>query len=182
MWLLFFFIISHCLLTHAKVINVTDEKVFTNLTQKNDKKIIVEFSANWCSACTQVKKPFEEVATEEEFETITFLCVDVEQSPALCKKYCSDGIPTFVYFDCGEQKDKEIGVKDMHIFKDHLRNSLRKNFISTKQQSLPRVTLLSPDDNLSIQKNNHGTYTDILNSVNNTIFSFITTIKEWVGC
>ncbi len=187
MWLLLFFLFFFSVPTNTKVITITDEKELEKLIQEDDTQVIVEFSANWCSACTQVKKPFEEVAAESEFNKIIFVCINIEQaSPVLCKKYCNkycnDGIPAFVYFDCGKQKEKEIGVKDIHIFKDHLRNNLRKNFTSTKQQAPSRVTLLLPGDKSPVQKNKQDSYVDICNSIINNVLAFVSNIKEWIGC
>ncbi len=181
MWLLLFFLLCHYMSTDTKVINITEERVFDNLIKENDKKVIVEFSANWCGACTQVKKPFEEVAAESEFDTITFVCINIDQAPTICKKYQIDGIPTFLYLENGKQKEKDIGVQDLRAFKDHLRGILRKNFASHKPQSLPRVTLL-PSDHSSMQKKNQVAYTDIIISINNAATTIMTSIKEWFDC
>lgn len=140
----FLLLLFYSVSTHTKIISINSESEFNKLVQGKDKQVIIEFSANWCGACTQVKKPFEEVSSETEFNsTVTFAQIDIDKVPLLCKKHCVEGIPTFIYLKNGKQKDKEIGVQDVHVFKDHLRNRLRKIFNLNKEKRGPHVALAS---------------------------------------
>ncbi len=182
MWLLLFFALCHYTFAYTKVIKITSEQTFNKLVQEKDKPIVVEFSANWCGSCTQVKEPFEEVSSESEFAMITFVYIDIDHFPILCKEHCIDGVPTFLYLENGKQKEKDVGLQNKHTFKDHLRGTLRKNFTLNKSKSLPRVVLLPSDYDSPMPKKNQVAYTDIITSINNAATAFISNIKEWFGC
>ncbi len=142
----------------------------------------MEFSANWSGSCTQVKEPFEEVSSEAEYTMIILVHIDTDQLPAVCKKHCIDGVPTFIYLKNGKQKAKDVGLQNKHTFKDHFRSRLRKIFTLNELKPLPRLVLLPSDHTLSIQKKNRTAYTDIIASINNATTTIMTSIKEWLGC
>ncbi|HEB42073.1 MAG TPA: thioredoxin [Candidatus Dependentiae bacterium] len=182
MWLLLFFALCHYTSTYTKVIKITSVQAFNKLVQEKDKPVVVEFSANWCGSCTQVKEPFEEVSSESEFAMVTFVHIDTDQLPTVCKKHCIDGVPTFLYLENGKQKERDIGLQNKHTFKDHLRSRLRKTFTLNKSKSLPRLVLLPSDYDSPMQKKNQTAYTDIIASINNVTTTIVTSIKEWLGC
>jgi thioredoxin 1 len=111
----------------AKIIRVADEAAY-NEALKNNQRLIVEFSADWCSVCNNVKKPFEEIANEDEFGNVAFIQVDVDKLDSISKQNGVVGVPTFVYLEKGDKKVEEIGVQNLPAFKDHLRDNLRKTF------------------------------------------------------
>jgi len=111
----------------AKIIHVSDEAAYNNALKSNQ-QLIVEFSADWCSVCNNVKKPFEEIANEAEFGDVTFIQVDVDKLDGISKQNGVVGVPTFVYLEKGDKKVEEIGVQNLPAFKDHLRDNLRKTF------------------------------------------------------
>jgi len=179
---LFVLILFHCTPTNTKIIKITDEPEFNKLVRGKNKQVIVKFSANWCGACTEVKKPFEEVSSELEFDNIiTFVYIDVDQVPTLSKKYQIVDLPTFIYLENGKQKEQDIGVQDIRVFKNHLRNKLRKNFILSKLNPVPGVALL-PQDYSLIQKEEQAKSTGIIAYIKNTTISIVTSIKEWFVC
>lgn len=111
----------------AKIIRVSDENAY-NDALKNNEQLIVEFAADWCSVCNDVKKPFEEIASEDEFGNVAFVQVNVDKLDTVSKQNGVVGVPTFVYLEKGDKKIEEIGVRNLPAFKDHLRDNLRKTF------------------------------------------------------
>ncbi len=111
----------------AKIIRVSDEDAY-NEALKNNQQLVVEFSADWCSVCNNIKKPFEEIANEDEFGDVAFIQVDVEKLDGISKQNGVVGVPTFVYLEKGDKKVEEIGVQNLPAFKDHVRDNLRKTF------------------------------------------------------
>lgn len=118
----------------AKIVRVSSEDTYNDLL-KNNKRLIVEFAADWCSVCNNVKKPFEEIANEDEFGDVAFVQVDVDKLDSISKQNGVVGVPTFVYLDQGDKKIEEIGVQNLSAFKDHLRNNLRKTFKVVENQT-----------------------------------------------
>ena len=140
----FFLLLLYSVSTHTKIVSISNESEFNELVQGKDKQVIVAFSANWCGACVEVKKPFEEVSLELEFDTVVaFAQIDIDKVPLLSKKHDIEGIPTFIYLKNGKQKDKEVGLQDIRIFKNHLRSKLRKIFTLDKEKKNPRMALVS---------------------------------------
>ena len=115
-------------LTNSRMVTVSDDNSYAQEVLNNKKSILVKFSADWCSVCNSVQKPFEEISREPEFEDITFVQVDVDKLDSVSKQNGIVGVPTFVYMENGAKKVEEIGVHNMPAFKDHLRDNLRKNF------------------------------------------------------
>ena len=116
-----------CTVTETKIIHIADENQYKQ-AMNNNKNMVVEFSADWCSVCNGIRKPYEEIAEEQEFQQVAFVQVDVDKLDGVSKQNGIVGVPTFVYVENGTKKIEEIGVQNMPAFKDHLRDNLRKNF------------------------------------------------------
>lgn len=114
-------------LIEAKVIQISNEDQY-NEALKSNKQLIVEFSADWCSVCKGVRSPYEQIADEKEFSEVAFAQVDVDKLDSISKQNGIVGVPTFVYVENGSKKIEEVGVQNMNVFKDHLRDSIRKTF------------------------------------------------------
>ncbi len=114
-------------LVQAKMIQVSDEETY-NQALRSNQRLVVEFSADWCSVCNNIKKPFEEIANEAEFGNVAFIQVDVDKLDSISKQNGVVGVPTFVYLEKGDKKVEEIGVQNLPAFKDHLRDNVRKTF------------------------------------------------------
>ncbi len=125
--LYFSFLILILSTLQAKIIRISDENMYNEALRSNE-QLIVEFSADWCSVCNNIKKPFEEIAAEDEFGNVTFAQVDVDKLDSVSKQNGVVGVPTFVYLEKGNKKVEEIGVQNMPTFKEHLRDNLRKTF------------------------------------------------------
>lgn len=112
----------------ANILNIADENQYQQEVVDRHKRVLVKFSADWCSVCNSIQRPFEEVACEDEFCDVTFAQVDVDKLDNVSKQHGIVGVPTFVYMENGSKKVEEIGVNDMQGFKNHLRENLRKTF------------------------------------------------------
>jgi thiol-disulfide isomerase/thioredoxin len=114
-------------LAHAKTIYISSEEQY-NQALKDNKQLVVKFSADWCSVCNGIRSPYEQIADEKEFSEVAFAQVDVDKLDGISKQNGIVGVPTFVYVENGAKKVEEIGVQNMPAFKDHLRDNLRKTF------------------------------------------------------
>ena len=71
-----------------------------------NKKILVDFYANWCGPC----KMFAEVLQNVEKEIdIDILKVDVDKFPEIAKEYAVLSIPTIYLFDNLQVIKKQVG-------------------------------------------------------------------------
>lgn len=113
---------------NASLITIQSEAQYDADVLANPRPVVVKFAASWCSVCQEVKEPFTQVAAEEEFQNIVFAQVDIDQLSAVCDRYDLQAVPTIMFFQSGQKKFQEIGVKDMRKFKEKLRNDINNVF------------------------------------------------------
>lgn len=68
----------------------------------------VKFGAEWCGPCRVVNTQLDKM--KEEFDTISFVSVDVDDNPELAKEYKISSLPTVILFRDGEVVDKFVGA------------------------------------------------------------------------
>lgn len=79
-----------------------NEKNFDELI-KND-LVLVDFFATWCGPCKMIAPILEEL------EDIDIVKVDVDESPALARKFGIMSVPTLMIFKNGELKASQSGA------------------------------------------------------------------------
>jgi len=87
-------------------IKSTDDTFDTLL--KENKNLLIDFWAPWCSPCIQIAPTLEEISEEMKEVTIVKHCIDDE--PNLPTKYGVRGIPTMLLFTNGELKATKVGA------------------------------------------------------------------------
>lgn len=91
----------------SKPVKVTDGN-FNREVIKSDKKVIVDFWAEWCGPCRMVAPVVEDIAKEYSNEVkVAKLNVDENQSTA--SRYGIMSIPTMLVFENGKVQDKLVG-------------------------------------------------------------------------
>jgi len=122
---------------HAKIVEITTTNPLPTTTQP----VVIKFAADWCSACHHIDAPFAQISDEPEFQHIIFAHVDIDHNKELAKKYKIIGVPTLIYLQDGIQKDQSVGIKDVHSFKNNLRESICTNFnVTCKQAPVHTIT------------------------------------------
>jgi thiol:disulfide interchange protein DsbD len=115
---------------HAKFEKITSiEELDSILAENRGKKVLVDFSADWCTACKEYEeKTFSDEAVKTAMDKYVLVQVDVtandEASKSISKKYGVFGPPAILFFDKkGEQNksDTIIGFKEPTDFLKHLR-------------------------------------------------------------
>jgi len=83
-------------------------------------KVVLLFSADWCSTCKEQEPIYEEV--KKEFKDIHFYEVASKmnrvQQKLLFKQYKIHGIPTFILFKNGEEVTRFSGLQTKEVLKE----------------------------------------------------------------
>ena len=75
-------------------------KVIKDITEiPQDKKVIIDFFADWCGPCKRIAPVFVEL--DEKFPDILFLKVNVDEAEELAQGFEITSLPTFVFLDNG---------------------------------------------------------------------------------
>lgn len=77
--------------------------------KNSDKRVLLDFYADWCGPCRMVGPIVEEIAQENP----QFLIgkVNVDEQPQLASMFSVMSIPTLVVLENGEVKTKSTGAK-----------------------------------------------------------------------
>ena len=85
------------------IINLTKE-TFKEQISAEDKLVIVDFWAPWCTYCRRIAPAFDKIASQQE-DKLVFAKIDIDDAPEIAEEYGVDTIPTLIIFKNG----KEIG-------------------------------------------------------------------------
>ncbi|MEE0865868.1 MAG: thioredoxin [Clostridia bacterium] len=92
------------------VLNVTSEN-YENEVLKSDKKVLIDFYADWCGPCKMMSPIIDEIA-EEMSDTVKVGKVNVDENQNLAMEYGVMSIPTVIILKNGEVQKTFIGVTD----------------------------------------------------------------------
>ena len=95
-------------------IEVTDA-TFQSLVLDAELPVVVEFWAEWCPFCRQMKPVVEAVASEHS-ETFTIARLDIEANRQTTGTYGIQGIPTYLVFRDGEVVGRLVGARPKASF------------------------------------------------------------------
>ncbi len=84
--------------------------------------VVVDFYATWCGPCKRLSPMLDELAGPLTNE-ITFLKVDVDQSPELAQRFKVEGVPTLIFLRDGKELERQVGLTSKDTLKARL-NSL----------------------------------------------------------
>lgn len=75
-------------------------KVISDVSEiPQDKKVVIDFFADWCGPCKRVAPVFVELS--EKYQDIVFLKVDVDEAEKIASAFNISALPTFVFINNG---------------------------------------------------------------------------------
>lgn len=91
----------------SKPVKVTDGN-FNKEVINSDKKVIVDFWAEWCGPCRMVAPVVEDIAKEYS-EEVKVAKLNVDENQSTASRYGIMSIPTMLVFENGKVQDKLVG-------------------------------------------------------------------------
>ncbi len=76
---------------------------------KNDKPVLVDFTATWCGPCRMIAPIIEELASEYQGQA-TIGKLDVDENPETSMNFGIRSVPTLLIFKGGQVVDQIIGA------------------------------------------------------------------------
>ena len=92
------------------VLKITENN-FEEEVMKSDRKVIVDFYADWCGPCKMMSPVIDEIA-EELGDKVKVGKVNSDENMNLLERYGIMSIPTIIIFENGEVSKTFVGVTD----------------------------------------------------------------------
>lgn len=86
---------------------------------ESEKKVLVDFYAEWCGPCKMLAPIIDEIA--EENENIKVVKINVDEAQELAEKYDVMSIPTVLVIKNGQEIEKSVG----YVEKETILNMLK---------------------------------------------------------
>lgn len=90
-----------------EILKVNNEN-FEKEVLQSDKKVLVDFYADWCGPCKMLSPIIDEVA--KEYESAKFVKLNIDEEQYLAIKYNVMSIPTLVIFNNGQEIKRSVGL------------------------------------------------------------------------
>jgi thioredoxin 1 len=87
----------------------TNDNNFEKDVLKNTKPVLVDFWAEWCGPCQQLKHTLVKIAEKYKGKLEIFK-INVDDSPEIPTQFGIRSIPTMMIFKNGERKSTKIGA------------------------------------------------------------------------
>ncbi len=85
------------------------ERTFEQAVLMSELPVLVEFGAEWCGPCKQVRPELEALASELAGKA-KVVAVDIDRSPLLAQQLGVQSVPTFVVFHQGRPVTGKVGA------------------------------------------------------------------------
>jgi thioredoxin 1 len=93
----------------SDVAEVTDAE-FQASVLDSDKPVLVDFWAEWCVPCHMVSPVVEEIG-QERADALKVMKLNIDDNPAVTRKYGVLSIPSLLLFKKGEEVARVVGAR-----------------------------------------------------------------------
>lgn len=106
-----------------EALNMNKELFLENINQ-NEKPVLVEFWAPWCTYCKRIAPAFKKVV--DETEDIIIGQVNIDEVPQLADELKIEVIPTFVVYRDGKIVNSVVAPESKAKIQEFIRESMEK--------------------------------------------------------
>ncbi len=99
------------------------EDGFADVAEKASVPVLVDLWAPWCGPCRMVSPALEQLATEKAGE-IKLVKVNVDESPALQRRFGVQSIPTMLLLRDGQVVARQVGAVPLEALRSWVESSL----------------------------------------------------------
>lgn len=96
---------------------------FYSLVLKSDKPVIIDFWADWCTACHAVKPILEKLALKYK-DRITFYRINADACQSVTSTYQISSLPTLVIYYHGNSVERLIGASKISEYERFIDNAI----------------------------------------------------------
>lgn len=89
------------------IINITKEN-FQNEVLKSDKKVLLDFWADWCGPCMMLSPIVDEISNE--VSNVKFGKVNVDEQGELAQAFRISSIPALIVIENGKIVNQSVGL------------------------------------------------------------------------
>ena len=82
---------------------------FEDEVLKSNKKVLVDFYADWCGPCKMMSPIVDEIA-DSYSDKVKVCKINVDEAPDIATNYGIMSIPTLIFFENGNAVDTVIGL------------------------------------------------------------------------
>lgn len=91
---------------------------FSTEVLQSDKKVVVDFWAEWCQPCRMVAPEIEKLATRNP--DVKVVKLNVDEAPLISTTYGIQGIPMIGLFNGGKLVRRSVGAKGVDMIEREL--------------------------------------------------------------
>ena len=106
----------------ADVLDVTDQTFDAEVLQ-SDKPAIIDFWAEWCAPCRQIKPIVQEIAAEYG-DQVKVVKMDIDSNPGTPGQFGIRAIPTILAFKDGQVVQQLTGARPKAAFEEMVKELL----------------------------------------------------------
>ena len=91
-------------------IGAIDDETFQATVLESDTPVLLDFWAEWCTPCKLVSPVVEEIGVEQG-DALKVATINVDENPAVTRKYGVLSIPSLILFKGGQEVARVVGAK-----------------------------------------------------------------------